>query len=95
MGFDQGTLFQCMTFALLEFVFEEEINVHVSFRGKWLRIQIYNAEEEILMTVYGEAYQEAAQQLVLACLQRMGVPRLRELHKVPLKKGTRLAAVST
>jgi len=90
MGFEMGLLYQTMTFALLKIVAEneDERSVNVSTRGNALRLRVVGSTGDVMMTVYGEGYDEAGEQLMLACLQRISVQRLRELHNTPLKKGT-------
>lgn len=95
MGFDAGLLFQGMTMALIKMVVGADCEpaVHVSTRGTAVRLQVLDSEGGVTMTVYGDGGREAGQQLVLACLQRLGVRGLRELHQRPLKKAAPLASV--
>lgn len=95
MGFEPGLLFQGMTFALIRLLAEGDADpgLDVAIRGNALRLRVRKSTGEVLMTVYGEAYDEAGDQLVLACLQRLGVERLRKLHKTPLRKGKPLTLV--
>lgn len=90
MGFELGLLYQGMTYALLDVVAENEDqrSVYVSTRGNALRLRVVGPTGDVMMTLYGEGYDEAGGQLVLACLQRISVQRLRDLHKTPLKKRT-------
>lgn len=95
MGFEPGLLFQGITFGLIKQVVrsEDETAVQVSTRPNKIRLRVITSQGEVLMTVYGDDCDDAAGQLVLACLQRLGADRLRELHSTPLKKLTPLAVM--
>lgn len=92
MGFELESLYQAMTFALLDVAAgnEQERLVDVGTRGGAARVRVLESTGEVMMTVYGTGYYEVGEQLVLSCLKRISVQRLSELHKTPLKKAAPL-----
>ncbi|WP_136515123.1 hypothetical protein [Geomonas edaphica] len=92
MGFELQSLYQAMTFALLDVAAgnEHERRVDVGTRGNAARIRILQPTGDVMMTVYGTGVCEVGEQLVLSCLKRVSVQRLNELHKTPLKKAALL-----
>ncbi|QWV97197.1 hypothetical protein KP005_17925 [Geomonas nitrogeniifigens] len=92
MGFELESLYQAMTFALIDLVAgnEQERCVDVGTRGDAARIRVLESTGEVMMTVYGTGSSEVGEQLVLSCLKKISVQRLGELHKAPLKKAAPL-----
>ena len=89
MGFEPSALFQCMVFGLIEAgTGGEDAVIDASGRGETIRIRVRKASGDVAMSVIGEGYDEVGAQLVLACLQKISINHLRELHLEPLRTPT-------
>ena len=87
MGLEPSALFQCMTFGLIDAGTggEKDAVIDASSRGETIRIRVRKASGDVAMSVIGEGYDEVGAQLVLACLQKISIDQLRELHLKPLR----------
>lgn len=90
MGFEPSALFQCMVFSLFEAGTggEDGMCIDANGRGEKMRIRIRKATGEVVLSVAGEGYDDVGAQLVLACLQKISINQLRELHLKPLRTPT-------
>jgi len=88
MGLEPSSLFQCMSFALMQAAVggEDELLLEASSRGETLRVRTKTSSGEVAITAVGKGYDELGEQFALACLHHLSIERLRAFHQTPLSE---------
>ena len=87
------SVMQGMSLHLMELATGDEGPKEVMTRrsGELGHIRIKNAQGEVLFQVSGKDAGALAWQLVLACLHKISIAELKELHKQPLRRPLQLS----
>ncbi|GFO68094.1 hypothetical protein GMLC_16730 [Geomonas limicola] len=82
------SLMENMAWGLIQLATDDEGNQQIMTRkaDDLMYLRIINSKREVVFQVSGENIDALGSQMVLACLHKISIEKLRQLHKTPLRR---------